>query len=138
MANEKPDLDLIAMVQRTRMQHDSAARPSQVSGSYWIEAKDQSGHAPAPTARSGEWCLETDEGHVDAVWDVIRAATEAGLLGHKSKVATAARGQNRAARMICVRTADADDSDDVQRVAEGLRALGMQGPMTYRRDVSES
>lgn len=37
--NEKPNLDLIGMVQQARMQHDAGAAPSQMDAVYWIEAK---------------------------------------------------------------------------------------------------
>src|SRR5688500_13020118 len=86
-SDNQPDLDLIRMVQNARMQHDAEAMPSQSGGVYWIEAK-RAAAGPQPTARAGYWVIETTAGEADALWATIRAATEAGQLGYKSKVAT--------------------------------------------------
>jgi hypothetical protein len=131
-----PNLDLIRMVQAARMQQDSEALPSQVSGVYWIEAKRKTGDYPAPTRRSGHWVIGTTVQNVDALWLKIREATEAGKLGYKSKVSTAAGpGQHEAdARLICARTYDSADQADVQRVRDALRELGVDGDLRYERD----
>jgi hypothetical protein len=123
--NPPPNLDLIAMVQAARMQHDSEALPSRAGGVYWIEAKRKVGDYPAPTPRSGQWVMETTLEAVDALWLKIKQATESGQLGHKSKVSTAAGpGQSDAnARLICVRTYDANDMADMERIHAALAAL---------------
>lgn len=133
---QKPDLDLINMVQQARMMHDSQAQPSQVSAVYWIEAKRKSGDYPAPTPRMGEWRIPVMVVEVDALWEKIKTATEVGKLGHKSKVSTKpAKGQaDINARVICVRTVDADDLADVERVRAALVDLGITTDMTYQRD----
>ena len=136
--SEKGDpinMDLINMVQNARMQHDNEATPSQVPGVYWIEAKRKSGDYPAPTPRTGEWHIPTTVDKVDEQWASIKAATQAGKLGYKSKVSTApAQGQaHREQRLICVRTYDADDNDDVARVKSELEGLGFIG-LVYHRD----
>lgn len=129
--SDKPNLDLIAMVQAARMQHDSTVQPSQVSGVYWIECK-----APPdvrqPTPRAGRWLIATHSSRVDALWAKIRLATEAGTLGYKSKVTTApAPGQPPDARVIAVCTYDRDDRDDVTRVRDALLALDLTEEMGY-------
>ncbi len=129
----KPNLDLIQMVQRARMQHDREAQPSEVSGVYWIESKPLA-DTPPPTAQAGEWLIETTVSAVDALWARVKAATEAGELGYKSKVSTVpAKHQAEAdARVIVARTRDADDAADVTRVEARLRALGII-PTRYER-----
>lgn len=129
----QPNLDLIGMVQRARMQHDADAIPSQVAAVYWIEAKREPS-GPAPTARAGYWVIPTDVQHVDALWQTIKTATRAGTLGYKSKVSTAARdlGKDREDRVIHVLTYDADDTADVERVGNALRAMGIDG-LRYAR-----
>ncbi len=129
------NMDLIHMVQQARMQHDADAQPSKVVAVYWIEAKDQSGTQPGPTPRTGEWRIPTTLADVDALWERVKLATRAGQLGYKSKVSTRpAQGQGLADdRLICVRTYDADDRDDVARVEASLRAAGVQ-PLSYHRD----
>jgi hypothetical protein len=119
---QKPDIDLINMVQKARMQHDADVRPSQVSGAYWIESKDPSGKAP--TSNPAELVINTTVQEVDALWEKVKAATEAGTLGYKSKVSTASRMQkNPDHRVIIVKTYDADDQADVERVRDALLAL---------------
>ncbi|MDX1993972.1 MAG: DUF1917 domain-containing protein [bacterium] len=126
MSDDKnsPNLDLIQMVQRARMQHDADALPSQVSAVYWIEYKPA---APAqqPTARAGKWVIETTADEVDALWIKVRAATHDGQLGYKSKVATASHSGETNARVIHVLTVDRDDEADVERVRAALAELGI-------------
>jgi hypothetical protein len=94
---------------------------------YWIEAKQQQGGYPTPTPRAGYWRIETTLEQVDALWSIIKQATEAGQLGYKAKVSTsAARGQKDANdRVIHVCTYDSADSADVERVQLALRELGI-------------
>ena len=129
--HDKPNLDLINLVQRARMAHDADAKPSQVAAVYWIEAKPRES-APAPTSRAGHWLIRASITDVDAVWAAVKAATERGELGYKSKVATASRHRANE-RLIYAMTYDADDAADVQRVGDALRALGL-GDATYTRD----
>jgi hypothetical protein len=132
MADEL-DLDLIHRVQQARRQFDAGAQPSQVGSVYWIEAHRETEGAP-PTVRAGQWVLVTDVASVDAVWEQIRQATREGRLGYKSKVTTAPRelGTNRADRLICVVTADAEDAADVERVRTALADLNLP-PLRYER-----
>ncbi|MCY3917162.1 MAG: DUF1917 domain-containing protein [Chloroflexi bacterium] len=124
------NLDLIQQVQNARMLHDETARPSALSAVYWIEAKRRQGDFPAPTARSGEWRIGLTVKNVDRIWERVKALTVAGKLGYKSKVSTApATGQaDPDARLLCVRTYDARDAKDVERVGEALRAIGLTDP----------
>ncbi len=132
---DQPNLDLIGMVQRARMTNDAEAQPSQVSAVYWIEVKPQQPERQPehqPTPRAGHWLIVTTLGEVDAVWTRIKAATQAGQLGYKSKVATASRGAANE-RVIYVMTYDADDQADVERVRAALTALGFTDPLHYER-----
>ena len=133
MSDDKPsklDMDIINMVQNARMQHDSEAVPSKVPGVYWIEAKAPADHQQ-PTARAGEFTLETDVDRVDAQWEQIKKATEQAELGYKSKVSTSPTDgtPHGKQRVIIVKTYDADDSDDVARVRAKLESLGFSDMM---------
>lgn len=135
MPDDNINLDLINMVQNARMAHDKDAQPSKVPGVYWIEVKPNAeGHA-MPTPRTGEFRIATDAEHVDDLWATIKQATEAGQLGYKSKVSTRpAHGQpGDTERMICVRTYDADDNADVERIRAALQGLGVDNAV-YARD----
>jgi Domain of unknown function (DUF1917) len=129
MSDDKPkapNLDLIQMVQQARMMHDREALPSSMDAVYWIESKPLTA-VPNVTPRAGEWLIETTDADVDNLWTKIRQATEEGRLGYKSKVSTSpAKGQaHTSARLIVVRTYDADDSADVLRVQTVLREMGI-------------
>ncbi len=128
---DKPNLDLISRVQQARMQHDQTARPSQVSGVYWIEAKRPPGPDPGPTPRAGYWRLVTTVEQVDEQWAKIKSATEAGQLGYKSKVATATHDAHPASRQIHVLTYDSADEADVKRVRA---AIPVPGNWVYHTD----
>jgi hypothetical protein len=121
------NLDLIRMVQDARMMHDETARPSSVAAVYWIEAKRRQGDYPAPTAKAGEWRIPLTVENVDAVWEQVKALTVAGKLGYKSKVSTRPAGgqADPNARLLCVRTYDARDQEDVERVKKALREIGL-------------
>ncbi len=118
-----PNLDLIQMVQQARMQHDAEATPSDVTAVYWIEVKCPT--SPPPTAHSGRWVRQVPIAAVDALWERIKTATEAGQLGYKAKVATAPRSGGAAdVRMIQVCTVDRNDAADVARVRAALAGFG--------------
>ncbi len=131
--SDKPDLDLIQRVQRARMQHDQDATPSTAGGVYWIESKRR-GDGPGPTSRAGAFVVVTSADQVDALWQRVKQATEAGLLGYKSKVATASRSSMSSDRALHVQTYDADDLADVNRVAKALNDLDIRS-QEYRRAV---
>lgn len=122
------NLDLIQMVQKARMQHDATARPSALAAVYWIEAKPRQGDYPSPTSKAGEWRIRLRADAVDAVWERVKTLTVAGKLGYKSKVSTrpAAGQADSDARLICVRTYDAGDRADVERVEQALREAGLK------------
>ena len=128
----KLDLDLIQMVQRARMMNDDTAKPSKVSAVYWIAAKAPN---PAPTPRAGKWIVQTTVDVVDALWEKVKAATEAGELGYKSKVSTAPGKEqgHSSARLLHIRVADSDDAADLERVRVALESLGITD-MRYERD----
>jgi hypothetical protein len=129
-----PNLALIQQVQRARMLHDAQAVPSALDVGYWVECKPavDGGY---PTPRAGGWIILTTRSQSDAHWALIKAATQAGRLGYKSKISTSpAPGQaNAEVRMIVVRTRDADDPADVERVRAALVELELH-PVRYERD----
>ena len=122
------NLDLIDMVQRARMMHDEAARPSDYAAVYWIEAKRQPGDYPAATANAGEWRVRLTVETVDAVWEMVKRATVEGKLGYKSKVSTrpAAGQADPDERLLCVRTYDADDQVDMRAGAGSSQRNGIE------------
>jgi len=139
MSDNKPhklDMDLIKMVQNARMMHDADAVPSKVPAVYWIECKNSS-PAQKPT-RPGEFRISTTVDEVDEQWKIIKAATESGKLGYKSKVSTVPTDgtPHGEQRMICVRSYDAEDSADLERIESKLKQLGFE-QFSYERDTKK-
>ena len=134
--NKPLNLDLINMVQHARMMHDQTARPSDYSSVYWIESKRKEGDYPALTPNAGEWRVKLNVTNVDALWEQVKQATEKGKLGYKSKVSTrpAASQTHPDERLLCVRTYNADDSADVERVKTALIDMGLNEELIYNRD----
>ncbi len=112
-------------------------QPSQVIDVYWLVAERSIGEYPAYTERSGKWLVFVPVEQIDDVWAKIKAATEAGLLGQSSKVATAMPNPNATnpnTKVICVYTYDWTDEVDVRRVRGQLRSVGIVAKIPYKSD----
>ncbi|MCF3105999.1 DUF1917 domain-containing protein [Streptomyces roseoverticillatus] len=86
---------------------------------------------------SGKWIWFTPLSLLDASWTTIRAATQDGLLGYRSKAGTLINTRLKSddtRRPICVYTRDWRDIDDVQRALTSLRALGIVDVLLYKTD----
>jgi superfamily II DNA or RNA helicase len=113
-------------------------RPSVVSDRYWIYAeRAEASTYPHHGPRGGKWMLFVKNAEVDAWWSKVKAATESGLLGSSSKVATMKQNPNAASpdtRVICVYTYDVEDETDCSRVRDALRQLGVTWKIPYKTD----
>lgn len=115
----------------------SESNPSEVTEVRWIYAIRAHGEYPPATERSGKWLVFAPWSEIDEVWRDIKAATETGKLGGSSKVATnmrtwmAADPENS---VICVYTSDWQDEEDMTRIREELRALGITRKIAYKSD----
>jgi hypothetical protein len=129
-----PRLDALAV---TRVAGDDE-RPSEVSDRYWIYAeRSEASTYPHHGPRGGKWMLFVKNAEVDAWWSKVKAATESGLLGSSSKVATMKQNPNAASpdtRVICVYTYDVGDETDCSRVRDVLRQLGVTWKIPYKTD----
>ncbi|MBI5243018.1 MAG: DUF1917 domain-containing protein [Elusimicrobia bacterium] len=113
-------------------------RPSQVTDAYWVCAERKTGSYPEPTERNGKWLIFVPLARVDAVWELIRLATEEGRLGDSAKVATARANHNAVdqdKKVICVYTYDWQDKEDVMRIRAELRTLGIAWEIPYKADA---
>ncbi len=112
--------------------------PTATTQMYWI-VED------APRARpdavddelAGKWLIFLPAEGIDAHWRRIRDATASGELGISAKVSTAK--PNPDARddryVIYVYTADWRDEQEVMRVREVLRRLGVEDRIGYKRNL---
>ena len=74
---------------------------------------------------------------IDEWRELIKQSTKNGLLGQTSKVATAGPNRNTNdpnMKVICVYTYDSDDQEDVMRVRNTLRKLGITQKIPYKTD----
>jgi hypothetical protein len=113
------------------------AKPSITTNIYWIYAFRQKGKYHESNVNSGKWLVFVNIKNVDAVWGKIKLATENGLLGESSKVATAKPNPNAGKsnlKVICVYTYDYTDKDDVLRIRNELRKIGIINKIPYKTD----
>lgn len=119
----------------------SRSVPSQITDEYWLYAERKSGHYPKATTKSGKWLVFVPVSQVDEVWAKIRDATEDGHLGDSAKVATTKPNSNASdpsRKVICVYTYDWTDDEDVRRIRDELRALGIVSKIPYKTDGDTS
>ncbi len=109
----------------------------------WIYAQRKQGSYPEPTERNGKWLIFLSAQSIDRYWAKIKEAVEQGQLGEQAKVSTRSpgsmppevrrkkeeRGDTRF--VICVYTYDYQDREDVMRVRQQLRELGIRGPNIF-------
>jgi hypothetical protein len=112
-------------------------RPSKVEDSSWIIAARKDGNFAPSSPNTGKWLVFVQIENLDTVWEKIREATEKGLLGDASKVATArpsSRAKDPSEKVICIYTYDYTDVEDVMRVRLELRNLGVDWKIPYKTD----
>jgi len=117
--------------------HADERSPSREADDFWIFAHRRVPGYPERTTKGGKWLVFVPIAQIDEVWATIKVATERGLLGGSSKVATARPNRNVAdpgKRVICVYTYDQSDRPDVDRVRQGLRDLGVSHAITWKAD----
>lgn len=112
-------------------------KPSTVTDVYWLHAFRQTAGYPESTNRSGKWLIFVPLSRVDGFWQRIKTATQEGRLGDEAKVATAKSNPNatdHSRKVICVYTYDWKDKEDVMRIREQLRKLGVHWKIPYKAD----
>ena len=136
-AEKQQPHELIKAKQREISLPYSDAKPSEVTDVYWIYAVRKRGKYPKATPRSGKWLIFVDPENVEKVWAKIKKAVEEGKLGDSAKVSTAKpnplAGKSKA-HVICVYTYDWTDENDVKRIREELRKLGITHKIPYKAD----
>ena len=116
-----------------------------MGNSYWEYAQRKDGEYPEHTSRGGKWLIFVSSHNLDAVWSKIKVAVEEGRLGGMAKASKrnshslpvrvrAQTSQNSNYKVICVYTYDWKDHQDVQRVREELRKLGIVRKISYKTD----
>src|SRR6478672_8821554 len=109
--------------------------PSQETDVPWLGAQRRKGTYPETTNRSGKWLIFVPREQIDNIWLIIKEATEEGILGNTAKVSTASSNPNSTEpnnNVICVYTYDWADEQDVRRIREELRKLGITQKIPYK------
>ncbi len=110
--------------------HDER-NPSQVTDDFWIGAyRQKPGY---PHAGDGKWLLYALHPNIDNLWRIVRLATEEGYLGCFSKASTTSLPftAKTSIHVICVYTYDRNDREDIMRIREALRELGIEQKIHY-------
>ncbi len=113
------------------------SKPSEVTDAYWLNAERKKEDYPEPTENGGKWLVFVPLPQADDVWEKIRRATEEEKLGGSAKGSTAKPNPNARdpnTKVICVYTYDWADKNDVRRVREELRQLGVLSKIPYKAD----
>ncbi|HDQ07455.1 MAG TPA: DUF1917 domain-containing protein [Methanoculleus sp.] len=112
--------------------------PTKTTRIFWI-LQDAPGFAPglANTEKAGKWLIFLERDEADEMWKKIRDATSEGRLGISAKVSTAKQNpESRDERMVIyVHTADWADEDDVMKIRESLRSMGVEQRIGYKRNI---
>lgn len=85
--------------------------------------------------RSGKWCIVRDAAAVDVLWAKIQSAVVSGVLPAAMVSSPSAARQFGGTYLICVFTPEWRDREDVMRVRQLLRDLGVTEELGYKRDV---
>jgi hypothetical protein len=110
----------------------STLLPTQEQKPGWIHCFRKTGMYPDPTRHSGKWLIWLSPETIDRFWTRIKQAVEEGRLGDEAKVSTAGSLNKKGMYVICVYTYDYQDKDDVIRIREELRALGIRREIIYK------
>lgn len=104
---------------------------------FWVFAERKTGEYPDSTPDSGKWLVFVKNEQAEEFWEKIKKAVEEGRLGSAAKMSTGNPDTpfydpNR--RVICVYTYDWTDTEDVMRIREELRKLGVTWKIPYKTD----
>ncbi|MFQ5975517.1 MAG: putative phosphothreonine lyase domain-containing protein [Candidatus Hydrothermarchaeales archaeon] len=118
--------------------------PSQNITDWWIftEGKKNQLHSKLLPEEQGILLIFVERDKIDKIWEIIKNADESGELGTGAKVSTkkateqspTSTDKNR--HVICVYTRDCNDKEDVTRIREGLKQLGITWKIPYKSNRS--
>ena len=103
----------------------------------WVYAQRKVGEYPEHTSRGGKWLIFVSGHSLHIVWEKIRVALERGKLGGLAKASTMKCGLHAPGSkhgVICVYTYDWRDREDVKRIREELRKIGITRKIPYKTD----
>ncbi len=115
------------------------SNPSTATFDYWIGSINNKSKYPRHTENSGKWLIFIPRDKVDHIWGLIKTAIEYGLLGSAAKVSTSLENPNsrdKNMHVICVYSYDYTDKEDVLRIRQQLRTMGIVDKIPYKPDIA--
>lgn len=100
--------------------------------SYWCDDFHDKIDYPDDTPHSGKWLIFCTCNRIDEIWTNVKQALHDGKLGVSVKVSVN-KSKNQE-HVICVYTYDYTDKQDVMRVRQSLRDIGVVWPIGYKAD----
>ena len=102
---------------------------------YWVYAQRKKGKYPEHTSHGGKWLIFVGSHNLSRIWNKIKIAVEEGRLGGLAKASRhGSRVQSSVNGVICVYTYDWNDHQDVERIREELRKIGIIRKISYKTD----
>ena len=106
-----------------------------MTNDYWVYAQRKKGEYPEHTSRGGKWLIFVSGYNLNKTWEKVRIALEEGKLGGLAKASKhGSRAKSSNNRVICVYTYDWKDIQDVKRIREELRKIGIIRKISYKTD----
>jgi hypothetical protein len=113
--------------------------PSKIKSKLWVYANNGNISYPPSTVRNGKWCLFVNNKDHDEWWGKIRNRFLNGRLGDQIKTSTGIRLSKKPYKnkaVIIVYTYDYEDKEDVMRIRNELREIGVTWKISYKSDKS--
>lgn len=113
--------------------------PSNETQTLWITKRRARNDYPKPGEHTGKWLIFIERAKVDGWWIDISNAVGAGQLGHAAQVSTARPNpvsRDPSMHVICVYSYDHRDVDDVLRVRNVLRKMGVTWKIGYKTNAA--
>lgn len=132
MSNIEVDAYFLQML----LQKESTYVPTTHLSGYWVAAANPK-KSFINSDLSGKWIIQLEEKEVDSVWKKIKKACKSGKfeLAKCSTLLMIQEVPKYKDYVICVYTNDWSDLNDVKKVRENLRKLGIEQPLKYKRDL---
>jgi hypothetical protein len=109
-------------------------KPSLVTSKPWVYATNDKINYPS-SKNSGKWCVFVNKSEHDEWWIKIRQCLYEGKLGDEIKTGTRlGDGIYKNKAVIIVYTYDYNDENDVMRIREELRKIGLTWKIAYKTD----
>jgi hypothetical protein len=112
--------------------------PSKENKERWISMSSPDKGIDLDLEKTGKWVIFRKIDQIDTLWETIRDRTQDGQLGIQAKVSTMRKNPNFDSEyfVICVYTADCNNREELLKVREQLRALGVTEKIGYKTDAA--